>query len=95
MRRRTPSARPDPIAIVGDLERRHAGADADAVAILEFRIGTGDRIELVVAEDVVDGVIDVETADVAESRLAEVGGAISCGVKSPTGAGRTRMPLRS
>ena len=32
------------------------------------RIGTGDRVERVVAEDVVERVIDVEAADVAEAR---------------------------
>ena len=46
-----------------------------AVAVAKLRIGTGDRIQIVVAEDVVDGVIDVEAADVAESRFAEVRGA--------------------
>ena len=46
-------------------------------------------------EDEVERVIDVEAAEVPEPCLAEVGGLHVCGFASPTGAGRTRFPLRS
>src|SRR5205085_6313474 len=40
-------ARAVPIAIDGELERGHAGADAHGVAVAQFRIGAGDGVERV------------------------------------------------
>src|SRR5207302_3611484 len=56
-------ARPEPVVIERQLQRGHAGADADGVAVLQRRIRPGQRIKRVAAEDAGDGVVDGDAAE--------------------------------
>ena len=54
----------EPIAVDGELERGHLRVDVDAPA--------GDRVSLVPAEHLVEGVVDVEATDVPVSGPTQV-----------------------
>src|SRR5438034_6640704 len=41
----------EPVVVVRDLERGHAGADLHKVSPAQLRIGTGQRVDRVVADD--------------------------------------------
>ncbi len=61
-----------PVAVERHLERRHAGEDVDLVVGTEGRVGPGDRVEAVGAGGEVEGVVDVDPAEVAEAGPAEI-----------------------
>ena len=58
--------------VVGDLRGCHACGDANLIPNAETRIGTGDRIQRIAAQDHVERLIDIETAEMSEACLAEV-----------------------
>ena len=68
-------AEADPVAVVGQLQGRHPGIDVLGLV--------GQRVERVVADDPVKGMVDVETVDVPVARPAEIGGVDRVRLKDP------------